>query len=199
MLGGSFNPAHEGHRHISLLALKWLGLDELWWLVSPQNPLKPTDGMAPLAERLRGARQMARHRRIKVTDIETRLGTRFTADTLDELRRRFPHYRFVWIVGADNLRQMARWNRWTRIFHTVPVAVFDRPTYAYRALASQAARRFARHRLKLRQARQLAERLPPAWCFIMAARHNASATALRARRRPAANSQPAPARAMKGD
>ena len=138
--------------------------------------------MAPLAERLRGARQMARHRRIKVTDIEARLGTRFTADTLDELRRRFPQYRFVWIVGADNLKQMARWNRWTRIFHTVPVAVFDRPTYAYQALASQAARRFGRHRLRLRQARQLAERPPPAWCFIMAARHNASATELRAHR-----------------
>jgi nicotinate-nucleotide adenylyltransferase len=137
--------------------------------------------MAPLDDRVRRARLVANHRRIKVTDIETRLGTRYTADTLRELKRRFPHYRFVWIIGADNLVQMARWDRWTRIFNTVPVAVFDRPTYSYKALASQAAHRFSGRRLQLRQARQLAERATPAWCFIMAARHAASATELRAR------------------
>ena len=101
LLGGSFNPAHEGHRHISLLALKYLQLDELWWLVSPQNPLKPTKDMAPFAERLASARIMARHPRIRVTDMEAQLHTRYTADTLHSLRLRFPHTRFVWIMGAD--------------------------------------------------------------------------------------------------
>ena len=137
--------------------------------------------MAPLEDRLRRARLVANHRLIKVTDIERKLGTRYTADTLRELRRRFPQHRFVWIIGADNLVQMARWDRWTRIFNTVPVAVFDRPTYSYKALASQAAHRFGGRRLQLRQARRLVESVPPAWCFIQAARHAASATELRAR------------------
>jgi nicotinate-nucleotide adenylyltransferase len=181
LLGGSFNPAHEGHRHISLLALKYLHLDELWWLVSPQNPLKPTNDMAPFAERLASARAMARHPRIRVSDIESRLHTRYTADTLHALRSRFPHTRFVWIMGADNLAQIPRWERWTEIFNTVPIAVFDRATYSFRALAGKAAQRFARQRIESRNAAALADQKAPAWVYFHARRHPASASSIRAR------------------
>ncbi|MBV9833149.1 MAG: nicotinate-nicotinamide nucleotide adenylyltransferase, partial [Alphaproteobacteria bacterium] len=110
LLGGSFNPAHEGHVHISLEALKRLDLDEVWWLVSPQNPLKAANGMASLADRMEGARSVtATHPRLRVTDLERKLGTRYTIDTVRALRRRHPHARFVWLMGADNLRQLPRW------------------------------------------------------------------------------------------
>ncbi len=181
LLGGSFNPAHEGHRHISLLALKYLHLDELWWLVSPQNPLKSTNDMAPFAERLASAHAMARHPRIRVSDIESRLHTRYTADTLHALRSRFPHTRFVWIMGADNLAQIPRWERWTEIFNTVPIAVFDRATYSFRALAGKAAQRFARQRIESRNAAALADQKAPAWVYFHARRHPASASSIRAR------------------
>jgi nicotinate-nucleotide adenylyltransferase len=181
LLGGSFNPAHEGHRHISLLALKYLHLDELWWLVSPQNPLKPTNDMAPFAERLASAHAMARHPRIRVSDIESRLHTRYTADTLHALRSRFPQTRFVWIMGADNLAQIPRWERWTEIFNTVPIAVFDRATYSFRALAGKAAQRFARQRIESRNAAALADQKAPAWVYFHARRHPASASSIRAR------------------
>ncbi len=137
--------------------------------------------MAPLAERLATARRIAQHPRIKVTDIESRLGTRYTADTLAALRQRMPRLRFVWIMGADNLQQISRWHGWTRIFGRVPVAVFDRPNYCYQALASRAAQRYRRYRLPDRQAGLLAGKPPPVWCFIPAARHPASATDIRAR------------------
>lgn len=181
LLGGSFNPAHEGHRHISLLALKHLHLDELWWLVSPQNPLKPTNDMAPFAERLASARAMARHPRIRVSDIESRLHTRYTADTLHALRTRFPQTRFVWLMGADNLAQIPRWERWTEIFQSVPIAVFDRATYSYRALAGKAAQRFAKQRIEGRNAATLADHKAPAWVYFHARRHPASASSIRAR------------------
>lgn len=182
LLGGSFNPAHAGHRHISLYALKTLGLDRVWWLVSPQNPLKPTRGMAPLAERLAEARAVARDPRIAVTCLERDLGTRFTADTLEALARRFPRTRFVWLMGADNLGQIPRWKRWERIFRTVPVAVFARPAYSLRALGGKAARRFARRRAGAGGIRGLAGRKPPAWTFLRNPLHPASATAIRAAR-----------------
>ena len=124
LLGGSFNPAHRGHRHISLLALKLLALDEIWWLVSPQNPLKPALGMAPFAARLAAARCVANHPRIKITDLEARLGSRFTAHTLAALRRRFPQTRFVWMMGADNLRQIPHWESWQLAGMTPPAWVF---------------------------------------------------------------------------
>lgn len=123
LLGGSFNPAHDGHRYISRLALKLLGLDEVWWLVSPQNPLKPAAGMASLGDRLARAQAVADHPRIRVTDLERLLGTRYTADTLAALHRCFPRTRFVWLMGADNLLQVPRWQRWTEIFETTPVAL----------------------------------------------------------------------------
>ncbi len=181
LLGGSFNPAHEGHRHVSASALRRLGLDEVWWLVSPQNPLKPVQGMAPLCKRLVAARKVARHPRIRVTAIEAGLGTRYTADTLEALARRFPNIRFVWLMGADNLAQISRWQRWRRIFRTVPIAVFDRSPYSFKALAGKAARRFAHRRLPERQASVLADTQPPAWIFLHTRLHPASATVIRSR------------------
>ncbi len=182
ILGGSFNPAHEGHRAISLAALHRLGLDEVWWLVSPQNPLKPVAGMAPFAERFAGATAIARHPRIRVSDLEPRLGTSYTADTIAKLVRRFPHHAFVWLMGADNLAQIDRWKDWQQIFHAVPVAVFARPSYSLKALAAKAARRFARARLPEAAAQGLATAEPPAWVFLHGPLSPVSATAIRAAR-----------------
>ena len=179
LLGGSFNPAHEGHREISLQALARLGLDEVWWLVSPQNPLKPVAGMAPVPRRLAEARAVARHPRIRVTDLEARLGTRYTAATLLRLTRRFPGNRFVWLMGADNLAQIDRWRAWQQIFHLVPVAVWARPSYCFRALAAKAARRFAGARLHENAGRLLPATDPPAWVFVHGRLNPLSATAIR--------------------
>jgi nicotinate-nucleotide adenylyltransferase len=183
LLGGSFNPAHEGHRHISQMALKKLKLDEIWWLVSPQNPLKPVKGMAPLKDRLKQAQKIAADRRIKVTDIETRLGTRYTADTLAALKRQFPFLDFVWLMGADNLAQIALWDRWQSIFQAVPIAVFDRPAYSLSALNAKAAQRFSRSRVAPAAAGALAGLAPPAWSFIRLRLHPASATQIRAQQK----------------
>jgi nicotinate-nucleotide adenylyltransferase len=139
LLGGSFNPAHRGHRRISLAAMRALALDEVWWLVSPGNPLKAgASDMAPLPARLASARAMARRAPIRATAIEERLGTRYTADTLAALRRRYPKVRFVWLMGADNLGQFHRWRDWRGIARTVPIAVIARPSYNERALAAPA-------------------------------------------------------------
>ena len=126
LLGGSFNPAHDGHRAISLAALRALNLDQVWWLVSPQNPLKPVKGMAGFAERMAGARAVARHPRIRVTDLEARLGTRYTVDTVRRLRARAERHRYVWLMGADNLLQLPRWQGWVEIVRRIPIAVLDR-------------------------------------------------------------------------
>lgn len=165
------------------MALKRLKLDEVWWLVSPQNPLKPVDGMAPFAERMAGARAIARHPRIRVTGIEADLGTTYTAETLRQLTRRFPHDRFIWLMGADNLAQIHQWKDWQQIFNTVAVAVFDRPSYCLRALASPAAHRFSRNRVPESASRALGRRRPPAWVFLVGPLNPLSATAIRARRR----------------
>jgi nicotinate-nucleotide adenylyltransferase len=182
LLGGSFNPAHQGHRDISLAALKYLELDEIWWLVSPQNPLKPVAGMASFAERMKSAEGMARHPRIRVTDLESRLGTRFTADTLKVLVTRFPSCRFVWLMGADNLAQISSWRDWTKIFHLTPIAVFDRPTYTVKALTALAARRFRRARRREAALKMLAASPAPAWVFVHHRLNPISATAIRAER-----------------
>lgn len=139
LLGGSFNPAHRGHRTISLFAMDALGLDEVWWLVSPGNPLKEGAGdMAALSARLASAKKMARGSRIRATAIEAQLGTRYTVDTLAALRRRYPKVRFIWLMGADNLGQFHRWRDWRRIAATVPIAVIARPGYDGVARASPA-------------------------------------------------------------
>lgn len=186
LLGGSFNPAHAGHRHVSLEALRRLGLDAVWWLVSPQNPLKPVAGMAPFAQRLAEARGVARHPRLRVTGIEALLGTRYTADTLTALTRRFRGVRFVWLMGADNLIQVSRWEAWTQIFHAVPVAVLARPTYSLRASSAKAAQRFRRRRLSETRAAGLAAQQPPAWALLHIRLSALSATQIRAARRRSA-------------
>ncbi|MEJ7927545.1 nicotinate-nucleotide adenylyltransferase [Sphingobium sp. AN641] len=129
LLGGSFNPAHGGHRAISLFAIRALGLDEVWWLVSPGNPLKPRSGMAPLPARVARARQVARRAPIRATAIETRLGTRYTVDTVRAIARRYRRNRFIWLMGADNLAQLAQWKDWRDIARQLPIAVIARPGY----------------------------------------------------------------------
>ena len=180
LLGGSFNPAHDGHRHVSHLALKCLRLNQVWWLVSPQNPLKPRAGMAPLDRRLADARATAGDRRVVVTDLESRLRTTYTFDTIRALLRRYPRTRFVWLMGADNLAQIPQWYRWQEIFHTVPIAIFDRASYSFRALGGLAAERFWSCRKTPREAGLLADMRPPAWIYFRTRAHPASATALRA-------------------
>ena len=180
LLGGSFNPAHPGHRHISREALRRLGLDQIWWLVSAQNPLKSNAETAPLDRRLAAARSAAGDPRIRAAALETVLGTVYTADTLAALTRRFPRVGFVWLMGADNLVQVSDWRDWPKIFETVTVAVFDRAHYSLKALAAKAARRYARYRLAETAARTLATRAPPAWVFIHHRLNPRSSTELRA-------------------
>ncbi len=148
LLGGSFNPAHGGHRRMSIAALKRLHLDEVWWLVSPQNPLKPVAGMAPLAARVASARRAARHPRIRVSTIEAELGTQLTVDTLQALKRLYPHVRILWLMGADNLLQFHRWAEWRTIARTVPIVVMARPLYAGPSQSAPAMAWLRKHRHK---------------------------------------------------
>jgi len=180
LLGGSFDPAHGGHVHITREALRRLGLDAVWWLVSPANPLKRRPP-APLALRLAAARGLMRHPRVRVTDLESRLGTRTTRATLAALAARHPGVRFVWLMGADNLADLHRWDRWTAIMEGAPVAVLARPGAGLRALGARAARRFARARLPAGAARLLAARRPPAWVYVVVPLSALSSSALRAR------------------
>nr|WP_137677004.1 nicotinate-nucleotide adenylyltransferase [Parerythrobacter lutipelagi] len=138
LLGGSFNPAHGGHRRISLFAIQALGLDEVWWMVSPGNPLKPRAGMAPLIARVHSAREQARRAPIRVTAIERELGTRYTVNTLSALRRKYPKHEFVWLMGSDNLAQFHQWKRWRDIARAMPIAVIARPGYDRAAIAGPA-------------------------------------------------------------
>ena len=180
LLGGSFDPPHAGHLHVSHQALGRFGLDGLWWLVSPGNPLKPR-GPAPIAERIAAARALVTDPRIRVTDIETRLGTRHTAATLARLTALYPGVRFVWLMGADNMAGLHRWDRWTRIMATVPVGVLARPGQRMAALRAPAARRFAHARIPMHAATALARRAPPAWCFVNMPMRGISSTELRLR------------------
>jgi nicotinate-nucleotide adenylyltransferase len=180
LLGGSFNPAHEGHLHISQHALKLLELDQVWWLVSPQNPLKSEDDMASLPERLKGAKTVAGDAAITVTDIEKTLGTQFTVDTLSALKQRFEGAQFVWLMGADLLLQMDKWSRWQQVFEAVPIAVFARPPYSKNAENAKASRFFAEFRVDSSKAQNLAEQSPPAWVFLKTPENPVSATEIRA-------------------
>jgi nicotinate-nucleotide adenylyltransferase len=179
LLGGSFNPAHGGHRAISLFALRALGLDEVWWLVSPGNPLKDAAGMASLQQRLASAHRLARGAAIRPTAIEAKLGTRYTVDTLKALKKRFPHHKFVWLMGGDNLLQFSRWRAWREIARTVPIAVIARPGYSHAARAAPAMgwlRRFVR---PAGQARRWTEWSTPALVFLRFVPDPRSATSIR--------------------
>ena len=179
LLGGSFNPAHGGHRRVSLFALAALGLDEVWWLVSPGNPLKSRQGMAPLVARVRSAIGQARRAPIQVTAIEQELGTRYTVDTLRALRRRYPKAEFVWLMGSDNLAQFHRWKDWRGIAKMMPIAVIARPGYEGQAVASPAMAWLGRFRRSAARIRQGGEWSAPALVTLRFDPDSRSATVLR--------------------
>ncbi|MEM9973510.1 MAG: nicotinate-nucleotide adenylyltransferase [Pseudomonadota bacterium] len=180
LLGGSFDPPHRGHAHLTREALKRFGLDRVWWLVTPGNPLK-AHGPAPLAQRLAAARAMMDHPRVVITDLERALGTRYTAETLERLQRAYPGVRFVWLMGADNLADFHRWDRWQSIMAHVPVGVIARPVQRIAARTSPAAARFERYRLRGREAARLAGATPPRWCFVNVPLDASSSTEIRAK------------------
>jgi nicotinate-nucleotide adenylyltransferase len=179
LLGGSFNPAHEGHLHISVEALRRLKLDQVWWLVSPKNPLKPEKDMAKFKKRFASAEAIARHPAIRVTKIEKRLGTRFTVDTVNRLVELGTELDFVFLMGADNFVQLPRWRDWQDIMATVPVAVMARAGFEWAAPLGFAAKRFERYRLAAEDAPLLAGSETPAWVFLPIPLHPASATQIR--------------------
>jgi len=181
LLGGSFNPAHDGHVRISAIARARLGLDRVWWLVSPQNPLKSGGDLADLARRAAAARALARPGYIEVTTLEAAIGARYTIETVTFLRRRYPDVRFVWLMGADNLAIFHRWRAWRAIARTMPIAVIDRPGTGFPAAASRVARLLARRRLDEADAPALATASPPAWLIIHGPLSPQSSTAIRAR------------------
>ncbi|HEY1879251.1 MAG TPA: nicotinate-nucleotide adenylyltransferase [Caulobacteraceae bacterium] len=177
LFGGSFNPAHQGHAHVAETALRRLGLDQVIWLASPQNPLKAAS--VPLETRLTSASGWANARHV-VSDAERRLGARYTIDTARRLKRRFPAVRFVWVMGADSLADLHRWRAWPQLLEEIPIAVVARPGSTIRALTSPAARRFASARLPEGAARRLAFLPPPAWVWLTGPWNWTSSTALRA-------------------
>jgi len=181
LLGGSFNPAHEGHAHVARTALARLGLDRVIWLVSPQNPLKSAHGTASLGERMAGARRLASGPRMIVSDLEARLGSRYTIDVVRTLRARYPGVRFVWLMGADNLAAFHLWRGWQEIARLVPICVVARPGWTLAARLSPMAKRFGSARRPASEARRLAQMQPPAWIYLTAPLNFASSTAIRAR------------------
>ncbi|MEO0379158.1 MAG: nicotinate-nucleotide adenylyltransferase [Pseudomonadota bacterium] len=179
LLGGSFDPAHDGHVHITREAMKRFGLSHVWWLVSPGNPLKAR-GPAPLEQRMARARDVMVDPRVTVTDVEARLGTRSTAQTLAELMACYPGVRFVWLMGADNLAQLHQWQDWEWIMENVPVGVLARPGDRISARMSRAARLYARYRISGRASQVLARADAPAWCFVNVPMSGQSSSAIRA-------------------
>jgi len=181
LLGGSFNPAHEGHLHVSLEALKRLNLDAVWWLVSPQNPLKPTQGMAPYDKRFASAQDIIKgQRNITVSNFEHKTGLHYTYATLRALKRLYPKAQFVWLMGADNLAGFHRWQRWRDIMALVPVAVFDRSPFSHTALHARAALALRNKRVKESNIGSLIGN-PGHWAYILMRRHPASSTEIRAK------------------
>ncbi len=178
LLGGSFDPAHEGHAHLTREALARMGLDQVWWLVTPGNPLKARQP-APMAERLARARAVMNDPRVKITDLEARLGTRATIDTITKLKAIYPGVHFVWLMGADNLVQFHKWNRWRDILRSVPVGVLARPGAGVAARTSVAARAFRVHQVA--RGENLRNKPAPAWCFVNMPMNGASSSAIRAR------------------
>ena len=181
LLGGSFNPAHRGHRRISLAAMAALGLDEIWWLVSPGNPLKTDIGMAPYAARLASARRLARGAPIRASDIERRAGTRYTVDSVGHVLRRYPHHRFIWLMGADTMPQFDRWRQWRTIARRVPIAVMTRPGYDGAARAARAMGWLRRFVHPVAMARDWTDWSVPAIIFLRLPPDPTSATRLRVR------------------
>jgi nicotinate-nucleotide adenylyltransferase len=180
LLGGSFNPAHRGHRRMSLAARRALGLDEVWWLVSPGNPLKPKEGMAPYDARLASAREMAKRAPIVASDFEAKAGTRYTVDTIAAIAKAYPHHHFIWLMGEDTVAQFHQWKDWRRLAQMVPIAVLSRPGYdddARTASAMGWLREFVRPATK---AKEWTDWSAPAIIFLRLPPDPTSATALRA-------------------
>ena len=182
LFGGTFDPPHDAHLGACLIAMKRLDLDRVWWLVTPGNPLKDTRGLAPLAERIVAAQALAHHPRIDVTGVEAQIGTSYTYETIAYLRRHCTAVRFVWIMGADNLRSFHRWQKWRGIASLVPIAVVDRLGPSLYAGASAAGQALARSRIPERAAPSLPDRKPPAWVYLHGLKSPLSSTALRAAR-----------------
>jgi nicotinate-nucleotide adenylyltransferase len=182
LFGGTFDPPHEAHLGACLLAMKRLNLDQVWWLVTPGNPLKDTRGLAPLADRIVAARALARHPRIRVSGIEAEVGTRYTFETLRYISQRCPGVRFVWIMGADNLRSFHRWQKWRGIAAKVPIAVIDRLGPSLYAGGSPAGQALGHARVPEAKAKSLLNRGPPAWVYLHGLKSPLSSTALRAAR-----------------
>ena len=182
LFGGTFDPPHQAHLGASLLALKRLKLDRVWWLVTPGNPLKDTRGLAPLADRIAAARALTRDPRIAITGFEAALGVRYSFDTVSWLVKRCPGVRFVWIMGADNLRSFHRWQKWRGIARLVPMAVVDRLGPSLYSIGGVAAQALARARIRESVASSLADRRPPAWVYLHGLKSPLSSTALRAAR-----------------
>ncbi|MEM8869535.1 MAG: nicotinate-nucleotide adenylyltransferase [Pseudomonadota bacterium] len=179
LLGGSFDPPHAGHAHITRRALRRFHLDQVWWLVSPGNPLK-VDPPAAMARRLAAARALIRHPRVRITDLESQLGTRFTAETLGVMRAIYPGVRFVWLMGADNLTGFHRWERWRDIVATVPIGVLSRPDNQLAAGLSPTAQIYAQYRLPREAAAALPLRNAPIWTLLSGPMVEASSTEIRA-------------------
>lgn len=179
LIGGSFNPPHRGHLIAAREALMRLNLDEIWWIVTPGNPLKSHGALLPLSVRVGAVRNLARHPRMRVTSFEDALGSPYTAVTLAFLSRRFPGVDFVWVMGADNLVTFHRWQDWRGIAATMPLAVVDRPGYRFKALSSKSAKALWRFRLQESLARSLPGRKPPAWVFLTNPLAYQSSTAIR--------------------
>jgi len=181
LFGGSFNPAHAGHAHVAETARRRLQLDEVIWLVSPQNPLKSAHETADLGRRMAAARAVANERGMTVSDAETKMGSQYTIDTVRALQARYPRVQFVWIMGADSLASFHRWRGWTQIMREIPVAVVSRPWISLKSRFSPAAQRFARHRRVASRAATLPGARPPAWVFLTGPFNFQSSTALRER------------------
>jgi nicotinate-nucleotide adenylyltransferase len=193
LFGGTFDPPHEAHLSASLLAMKRLDLDRVWWLVTPGNPLKDTRGLAPLAQRIVAAGALARHPRIDISSLEAQIGTTYTYETIAYLRRHCPGVRFVWIMGADNLRSFHRWQKWREIASLVPIVVVDRLGPSLYAAASPAGHALSRYRVTEHIAATLPGRHAPAWTFLHGLKSPLSSTALRALRRTGPRKKPAAA------
>lgn len=179
LYGGSFNPAHLGHRHVTLTALRRLHLDRVWWLVTPGNPLKDRGDLAPLADRIAQAAAIADHPRIAVTGFEAAIGARYTRDTIRYLTARRPDIRFVWIMGADSLASFHRWRGFREIAARVPIAVIDRPGHTWSAPNARAAQVLQGARVPEDEAATLALRHPPAWTYLHGPRSTLSSTQIR--------------------
>jgi nicotinate-nucleotide adenylyltransferase len=179
LLGGSFNPAHEGHLRISVTAIKRLGLDKLWWMVTPGNPLKGGKDISSLPDRVASARTLATHPKIEITAFEADRPSPYARDTIDFLLQRYRGVHFVWIMGGDNLAQFHHWRDWTTLFFSIPILAIDRPSYRCKALASPAGQYFSRARIKESTISLLPLMRPPAWSYLSLPLCGISSTAIR--------------------